>query len=236
VRPRRSSSALLLFLAAGLSVYAQRSASEGAYTAAQAERGKTLVETHCTSCHGDRLSGNEGPALVGNSFLQKWEGESLVRLFQKVRDSMPLDDVKSVSDDEKVDVVAYLLQANGLPAGSAELPHDPTQLATIQLPASSSGRPRDGSIVEVVGCLAHGSGSDWLLRTATEPRSTKLDAPKAPSTAQLGSREVTLLSVFPSPTAHEGHKMQARGLLISSPSGDRVNVLSLEVLQESCGN
>jgi quinoprotein glucose dehydrogenase len=207
--------------------------TEGAYTTAQAERGKTAVETHCISCHGDNLRGNEGPALVGSTFLQKWEGESVRRLFQKIRDSMPKDDVNSVSEEEKADVVAFLLQANGFPAGSAELPHDANQLSAIQLP-SGTGRPRDGSIVEVVGCLAHGSGADWLLRNATEPRGIKLDAPKTAATVQLGEKDVQLLSVFPSPAAHEGHKMQARGLLISNPAGDRVNVLALEMLDATC--
>jgi mono/diheme cytochrome c family protein len=243
---RRSKPTFLLLLVAGLSgslshltaraqaPQATKSASDGVYTAAQAERGQAAVETHCTECHGDNLRGNEGPALVGNSFLQKWEGEGLGRLFEKIRDSMPKDSVSALSTDEKVDVIAYLLQANGFPTGSVELPHEGTELAAIQLPASRSGRPRDGSIVEVVGCLAHGASSDWLLRNATEPRAIKLDAPKAAATVQLGNKDVVLLSVFPSPAAHDGHKMQARGLLISNPAGDRINVLALEMLDASC--
>jgi len=229
-------------LAAGLrplapqNIFAQepRLPADGLYTAAQAERGKSVVETHCTECHGEYLSGGEGPALAGNAFMLKWEEQGLARLFQKIRETMPQDAAASVSDDDKIDAISYLLQRNGMPAGSTELTHDARLLETIQLRPAGS-RPRNGATVSLVGCLAHGTGSEWLLTQASEPQTTKVDFPKAAAAAPLGTKTVALLSVFPSPAAHEGHKMEARGLLISSPNGDRINVLSLEMLDSSCG-
>ena len=61
----------------------------GVYTTAQAERGRAVVETHCSECHHEDLSGGEGPALVGPTFMLKWEMQSVERLFHKIRDTMP---------------------------------------------------------------------------------------------------------------------------------------------------
>ena len=93
----------------------------GVYTAAQAERGRAVVEAHCGECHHDDLSGGEGPALVGSTFMLKWEMHSVERLFHKIRDTMPEAGSTDVSDVEKLDTVAYILQQNGFPAGATEL-------------------------------------------------------------------------------------------------------------------
>ena len=61
----------------------------GVYTAAQAERGRSVVDDHCSECHHEDLSGGEGPALVGSAFMVKWEMQSVERLFHKIRDTMP---------------------------------------------------------------------------------------------------------------------------------------------------
>ena len=50
----------------------------GAYTAAQAERGRAIYQEHCQSCHGSSLRGgaNEfaAPALAGPFFFDAWGG------------------------------------------------------------------------------------------------------------------------------------------------------------------
>ena len=50
-----------------------------------------------------------------------------------------------------------------------------------------------------------------------------------------GDRTVRLLNVFPSPARHEGHTMQATGFLIREADGDRVNVVTLEMIASRCG-
>src|SRR5687767_11167469 len=77
----------------------------GVYTTAQAERGRRVVENHCSECHHDDLSGGEGPALIGPSFMVKWEMQSVERLFHKIRDTMPEVGSTNVTDAEKLDTV-----------------------------------------------------------------------------------------------------------------------------------
>jgi mono/diheme cytochrome c family protein len=90
----------------------------GVYTSAQAERGKAVVQSHCSECHHDDLSGGEGPALAGSTFMIKWETHTIERLFHKIRDTMPSVGNTDVSDQEKLDSVAFILQQNGFPAGT----------------------------------------------------------------------------------------------------------------------
>jgi mono/diheme cytochrome c family protein len=197
-----------------------KSAEDAIYTAAQADRGKAVAEAHCARCHGANLTGLEGPALVGSSFLLAWETKDLDALFTKIRETMPDGAVSSISDEEKLDTVAYLLQQNGFPAGQSELPHDSTTLKQIIMSrkAASAG-PRTGAMVTVAGCLTQGEKSEWLLTNATEP--------------SLGA-SVRLLNVFPSPAPHKGHKVNVTGLVMKDAAGLGVNVISLEMASSSC--
>ena len=49
--------------------------------------------------------------------MLKWELNSVERLFHKIRDTMPEAGSSDVSDVEKLETVAYILQQNGFPAG-----------------------------------------------------------------------------------------------------------------------
>ena len=93
----------------------------GVYTAAQAERGHAVMQQHCGECHGEDFGGGEAPALTGSTFMIKWETHTVERLFQKIRDTMPSRGSTAVSEKEKLDAVAYILQQNGFPAGNTEL-------------------------------------------------------------------------------------------------------------------
>lgn len=213
----------------------------GVYTAAQAERGKTLYDTRCSRCHGTDLNGVRGSALAGEEFMRHWEGRSIDRLFRKIRDTMPPDGDRSVTDGDKVDGVAYLLQQNGFPEGATELAPDSALLASIQIAGRTGPTPaRSGTLIQVTGCLARDAVDNWRLTTATEPQRTTLDAQTGPdrqatAAAVGGDRTVRLLNVFPSPARHEGHTMQATGFLISAVDGDRVNVVTLEMIASRCG-
>jgi len=165
--------ALVLLVAAGLMVAPPQSAAPaaGVYSAAQADRGRLVVENHCSSCHGDDLTGLEGPGLVGNAFMLKWEQGNLAALFRKIRDTMPSSEITSVSEDEKIDAIAYLLQRNGFAEGAADLSKDIDALARIPMSRTSGPAAlRTGSLVQVVGCLSQGEGNAWTLTRATEPQ------------------------------------------------------------------
>jgi mono/diheme cytochrome c family protein len=196
--------------------------SDGLYSAAQADRGRRVVENHCSSCHGDSLRGLEGPALVGSAFMLKWEQKDLETLYRRIRDTMPPGEVTSLTEDEKADALAYLLQQNGYPQGTAELNRDPEVRARTPLsPQAGSLVLRTGSLVRVTGCLSQGEGNAWILTSAT-------------AAASLGSQTVRLLNVFPNPSGHKGHTVEVSGLLVRDATGVSLNTLSLEMRAPNC--
>ena len=231
----QSVSMFTLLLAAQLLAAPQGPTPGAVYSTAQAERGKKVVENHCTSCHGDDLSGLEGPALVGNSFMVKWEPRDLGALFTDIRDTMPVGAVSSVTDQEKLDAIAYLLQQNGYSEGNVEPALNLDALARVPLSRQSGPVTlRTGSLVRVTGCLTPGKDNAWMLTNASAPRTAAAAASSKPADAASGDQTIQLLNVFPNPSAHTGHRMDVSGLLVRDAAGLSVNVLSLEMLAPSC--
>ena len=114
-----------------------RTVASGVYTSAQADRGAQTIEDYgCRNCHGPQLEGglDEQPQLIGDEFVNAWNGRKLDELAEKIT-TMPADadDPYHVKPAAAVDVVAYLLRSNGFPAGAAELPADPKALKLIQM-------------------------------------------------------------------------------------------------------
>jgi len=240
----RASAVLLFVFAASLSWSARAQDSApvwaGVYTTAQAERGRIVVQNHCSECHHDDLSGGEGPALAGATFMVKWETHSVERLFHKIRDTMPSRGSTEVSEKEKLDAVAYILQQNGFPAGSTELTETSPEFASIRLvPKGGATAPRSGALVQVVGCLQERGTNGWELTGSTSPQVTTLDPISAEDKQTLaaagpGTETVELLAVFPSPAALRQNKVLVKGLLIKTASATRVNVTSLISLAPEC--
>ena len=93
--------------------------SSGIYSSAQAVHGQTLYHQACGSCHADNLEGGEhAPALKGAGFWQEWNQQKARLLYRRIISTMPLDDPGSIPEKDVIDIVAYILQSNGLPAGS----------------------------------------------------------------------------------------------------------------------
>lgn len=210
---------------------------EGIYTGAQAVRGAHLFEERCAICHGSDLAGGDGPELVGGTFAVNWSSRYLDRLFIKMRDRMPPDDAASTTDKQKLDILAFLLESNGFPAGTEELALDLERLSSIQIVGKDGPvPPPTGAMVEVMGCLV-GDGKEWKLANATAPVVSTLDDPASDAIAAakhpLGKDTVTLLDVFPNPAPHKGHKMLAKGLLIRN-DGIALNVLHLGLVGTTC--
>jgi cytochrome c5 len=209
---------------------------QGVYTTAQAERGKTSFNSSCLRCHGDKLQGNTAPALSGDRFFTTWGSEPIASLFAKIRDTMPPNFGTSIDDQTKLDIVAYILQTNGYPGGLGELTQDGNDLATAQiLKKGEQALVQNFSLVQTVGCLGRGPDNTWVLTRTSDPLVTRDDAPSAQSLASaatrpLGTRTFRLLSAKPfSPESHQGHKMEARGLIYSEAGDERLTLTSLKM-------
>jgi mono/diheme cytochrome c family protein len=110
---------LLLPCLATVSAYADA----GIYSEAQAVRGASLYEEHCSACHGSQLQGNPAAPLTGEAFRGRWEDgkHTLDDLYYIIRSLMPVSAPGSLSRAQYADVVAYILKVNKYPAGESEL-------------------------------------------------------------------------------------------------------------------
>jgi mono/diheme cytochrome c family protein len=212
----------------------------GIYTTAQAEQGRTVYEQNCQVCHGAAFSGGEARVLRGDPFMQAWSEDHLGNLFQKVRTTMPADRPASLSDESYLAVIAAIMQANGFPPGPEALTAGPG-LASIWIEGQSGPGPvPDFAMVQVFGCLQQGAGNSWMLTRASEPARSRSPEPSdpaalaaAPRTAS-GAMTFQLMSVFPPPDAHRGHRVEIKGLLMRTPEGNRLNVTSLGMVSPDC--
>jgi cytochrome c len=105
---------------------------DGVFTDAQAARGKAQYNTSCSTCHMEDLSGSgQALPLAGDAFMDVWEGQSVADLLGLVQGTMPQDKPGSLSAQEAIDIISYLLQQNKFPAGKEELKNDPDALKNI---------------------------------------------------------------------------------------------------------
>jgi mono/diheme cytochrome c family protein len=223
---------------------AKKTTLDGVFSDAQAERGKqNFLAGRCGGCHKLDLTGDRGPALKGTDFMAHWENGSLVTLFDKIRETMPPNGANEVTDDAKADIVAYLLQQNGFPAGRTELRAEAESLGIIDLVRKGQASTIPNfSLVQVVGCLTQGPNKAWALTSTSDPALTRDEEPtaaaiRASQGKALGTQTFQLVSVVPfKPEGHVGHKMEARGLLYKDQNDARLNLTSLEMLATGCGS
>src|SRR5271155_5951305 len=97
------------------------SASASWYTTAQAANGAKAYKKACASCHGANLQGGMAPALVGKQFWLTYGGKKVSTLWSAVHTQMPMSAPGSVSAKDSTNIMAFLLQKNGVPAGTTPL-------------------------------------------------------------------------------------------------------------------
>lgn len=115
----------------------------GHYTSAQADNGKQVYSAQCAGCHGARLQGGAGPALKGQKFQSSVEfGKmSTAQLFDFISKHMPKNSPGSLSRDQYLSVMAYLLEQNGFAAGDSALDKRSLQNITLlPLPKDSASQ------------------------------------------------------------------------------------------------
>jgi cytochrome c len=109
-----------------------RTVWDAVYNETQAKRGEAIFVDACSNCHGRTLEGADmTPPLTGGAFMANWDGLSVGDLADRIRSSMPLDRPGSLSRQDNVDVVAYILRFNQFPAGKDELPREIQTLKQI---------------------------------------------------------------------------------------------------------
>jgi mono/diheme cytochrome c family protein len=97
-------------------------ASSISFTSSQMTHGEKQFAQSCAACHGDHLEGGAGPALTGPTFvtLSKKVGADVGDIFTYMTTNMPLNNPATLSHDQYVDIMAFILSKNGYrPAGKA---------------------------------------------------------------------------------------------------------------------
>ena len=109
-------------LALVMTMSVQVAAQQGISVQAQSEAGKRQYDRYCTDCHLANLCGSgHGPELVGKAFMDKWGARSTEELFARIKNTMPPGDAAELDETQSLNLVAYILQANGSAAASAAL-------------------------------------------------------------------------------------------------------------------
>jgi mono/diheme cytochrome c family protein len=218
----------------------ERTVKEGVYSTAQAVRGRTQYEATCMRCHGADLSGGAGRSLTGDVFVRDWTGLTLDRLFDRMQ-SMPPGASETLAGDAYVDIITYVLERNGYPAGDEELSTAGLTSVTVE-GEDGPGVVPNFALVRVVGCLG-GDASEWVLSSASaevragDPEPSSGDELAEAQAIPLGNHEYGLMYVFPSPEPYLGHRVETKGLLIRDESGGgpaSLNVTSVQSLAEVC--
>ena len=124
--------AIPLLVAAGASAQTSNGTDttvrDGVYNPEQAKRGRTMYDTKCAACHD---GGTMGPELWGDPFLAQWENTSAGAFFSRIQTTMPEDAPASLTENEVLDIVAYVLQTNGFRAGDKAI-QSASALATMR--------------------------------------------------------------------------------------------------------
>ena len=106
------------------------------FTAEQAARGKVAYDANCVSCHGQNLiSATYGTPLAGPYFDNKWRGRTVGALYIHAHERMPPSRPGTLPAETYADLVAYMLEVNGVLAGDAALPTDVSALSGMTIPS-----------------------------------------------------------------------------------------------------
>ena len=96
------------------------------FTSAQADRGRDVFRSACTTCHYSEEFSDQ-------TFKRSWRRSSAGDLYDFISTAMPEDAPGSLPPAQYAEIVAYFLQMNGFEAGSMELPADADALSELSL-------------------------------------------------------------------------------------------------------
>ena len=102
----------------------QKTTNDGIYSKEQADAAKPKFDKLCSECHAFTVAEKKQEKdlpLGDEPFLKKWEGRSLDELLTLIVTTMPNDGSAVVTDEEALNLLAYVLQRNGFAPGKAPL-------------------------------------------------------------------------------------------------------------------
>ncbi len=145
--------------------------ASAAYTAAEAEAGRGVYDRSCASCHMPNLSGQfEAPELAGASFRGTWGDRPVAELLDLVTATMPPAAPGSLDPAAYSSAVAYILQENGVVAGTVALGGVPAP-AVAPAPDARAGtrvfRPIAERAAVTDAMLLDPDPADWLIYRRT---------------------------------------------------------------------
>lgn len=108
-------------------------ATPAIYTAAQATAGAKVFSQNCAICHGANLQGEAGPTLLGQSFASAANNYTVGAIFGEIAEQMPAGAPGSLTHDQYTQVMAYILNKNGYPAGTTALDYNASLASTVPL-------------------------------------------------------------------------------------------------------
>jgi mono/diheme cytochrome c family protein len=229
-------------LVAGFAAHSQTkppTVLDGVYTEQQSQRGREQYDAICASCHeGDEP---EAAPPKGSEFIERWREAPVSFLYNFIHTRMPGNKPGSLSEQNYVDLIAYILQANGYRAGTSELTAAKTNGILLVGPDGPQALPAT-ALVRAVGCLTAGSDGEWALASAGVPvrvREGDQTTPEelaASTAAALGQASYKLINAEDFPAAKlKGHKVQAKGVLTKVANPYTLSLQSLEGAGEGCG-
>jgi quinoprotein glucose dehydrogenase len=215
----------------------------GVYSRPQAVRGETAFNHACSSCHQPNLSGYDS-VLLGEKFMDHWREDNLGSFFRILKATMPRGAPASLSDQVYLDIVAFILSANGFPYSKTELTL--TALNTIQIEGKDGPKPvPDSALVKTVGCLVKSATGEWIVDRASIAQRTR--DPKESSPLELksegaltGSEVFHFLHLMPYDVSmfrleeQKGRKVEVKGFLIRNGGGETLNLTSVSTVSSVC--
>ncbi len=213
-----------------------------AFTVAQAGRGKAAYEANCTGCHLAGLDGSSNPAanvkgapLIGSRFVQDFGEQKVSALFNKMKRDMPAGKPGSLTDQEYLDIVSYILQQNKFPSGADDLTVEAATDTWIPGAGGAEGLV-DYTYVAGIGCLQQDPTRSWMLVKAQGLKKT--DAAAATPVAfndAPGEYTFRLLNAYNhAPEPNNGRKVRVAGYLVRLGAEIRVYVQQLQAVGGSC--
>src|SRR3954462_2763758 len=151
-----ASAAIAIAAIGGWHALAQTAAKPGPFTDAQAQAGQAAYTQNCAKCHDS----GEAPPLTGAGFLNVWGNRTTRDLFARVKDTMPVDNPGSLSNETVVPIIAYLLKNNGVAAGPTAFTPTTTvainSIAPGEQQSAQAGAGRQGGAAATGGNAAAG--------------------------------------------------------------------------------